>query len=205
MFDPTNRHDFLRIATLFEGSLIVAAAGLGVWFGIHPMERLTLTAAGFIRGCVATLPMFALFAVTYRWPMGPLRRIKQTLLETLGPSLAVCRWHELMLLAAVAGISEELLFRGVLQIRLGLFGSNLLFGIAHSVSPMYVVLAGGMGLYLGWLFQATGNLLAPIVAHALYDFLAFLVVARDCRRRGTLGHPPADSTLPDETTPASGG
>jgi membrane protease YdiL (CAAX protease family) len=35
-----------------------------------------------------------------------------------------------------------------------------------------------MGLYLGILFQLTGNLLAPVVAHATYDFVALLWVSR---------------------------
>ena len=49
---------------------------------------------------------------------------------------------------------------------------------------LYALLAGAVGACLGWLLDATGNLLAPIVTHGLYDFLAFLVVARDCRRSG---------------------
>lgn len=182
MIDLNNRYEFLGVAILFEGSLIGIAAGLGRWFEIDPWAKLHWSVPGLAWGVGATLPMFLLFAVSYRWPIGPVRRIKRLLAETLGPSLAVCRWYDLLLLAAVAGIGEELLFRGVLQPRLGLAGSNILFGVAHSISPLYALLAGVMGAYLGWLFEGTNNLLAPIVTHALYDFLAFLIVARDCRR-----------------------
>jgi membrane protease YdiL (CAAX protease family) len=35
-----------------------------------------------------------------------------------------------------------------------------------------------MGLYLGTLFVITGNLFAPIVAHAAYDFVALVWLAR---------------------------
>ena len=28
-----------------------------------------------------------------------------------------------------------------------------------------------MGFYLGWLYQATGNLLVPIMVHFLYDWV----------------------------------
>jgi membrane protease YdiL (CAAX protease family) len=59
--------------------------------------------------------------------------------------------------------------------------SNVIFGLAHFVTPTYALLAGILGGYLGWLFTVSGNLLAPIIAHGLYDFLAFLVVARECR------------------------
>jgi membrane protease YdiL (CAAX protease family) len=182
MFDLTNRYEFLGVAILFEGSLIGVAGLLGRWFGVDPLERLAPSLSSIGWGTVATVPMLLFFLVCYRWPVGPFRRIKQLLVETLGQSLAACRWYDLLLLACVAGLGEELLFRGVLQPHLGLAGSNILFGVAHSVSPTYALLAGGIGVYLGWLFKATGNLLAPIVTHGLYDFLAFLVVARDFRR-----------------------
>jgi len=181
MFDPTKRYDFLGMAVLFEGSLVAIAALLGRWCSIEPLERFEWSWSAFGQGVAATVPMFVLFLVGYRWPVGGLRRIKQLLAETLGPSLAVCRWYDLLLLAGVAGIGEEVLFRGVLQPWLGMLWSNVLFGLAHSVSPLYALLAAGMGAYLGWLLEATGDILAPIVCHALYDFLAFLVVARDHR------------------------
>ena len=40
---------------------------------------------------------------------------------------------------------------------------------------------------------ATGNVLSPMVAHGLYDFLAFLVVAREYRRRAASQPPPVPS------------
>jgi len=186
MIDLANRREFLGVAILFEGSLILVAGAAGRWFGIDPLERLSWGTRGVAWGAAAALPMFLLFAISYRWSFGPFRRIKRLLVETLGPPLAACRWYDLVLLAAVVGISEELLFRGVLQPRFGLLMSNVVFGVAHSISPFYALVAGVMGLYLGRLFELSGNLLAPIVAHGLYDFLAFVVVAWDYRRRKSL-------------------
>ena len=108
-------------------------------------------------------------------------QIKQFLSEALGPSLVACRWYDLLLVAAVAGLSEELLFRGVLHPLMGPIWSNVLFGLVHFITPAYAMLAGILGGYLGWLFQASENILAPIIAHGLYDFLAFLAVAREFR------------------------
>ena len=50
--------------------------------------------------------------------------------------------------------------------------------MAHWVSTTYAVVAGIVGLYLGSLYLITQNLLAPVVTHALYDFVALLVLAR---------------------------
>jgi CAAX protease family protein len=52
------------------------------------------------------------------------------------------------------------------------------FGLAHWISTAYAVVAAIVGLYLGALYLFADNLLAPIVTHALYDFVALLVLAR---------------------------
>jgi len=84
------------------------------------------------------------------------------------------------LVAALAGVGEEALFRGVVQTALldrlpawaAVAATAALFGLAHFLSLTYALLASLVGAYLGWLHLATGNLLAPILAHALYDFVA---------------------------------
>ena len=56
--------------------------------------------------------------------------------------------------------------------------ASVLFGVLHAMTVVYAVLAVLAGLYLGWLWQATGNLLVPVVCHALSDFLVLLVLLR---------------------------
>ena len=98
------------------------------------------------------------------------------------------------MLATVAGIGEELLFRGLIQNALArlipspasLLATSILFGLAHFVTSTYALIAGLMGLYLGGLFLLQGSLVAPIVTHAVYDFFALLLVAR----RYTIAQPP---------------
>ena len=192
MLDLTKRYGFVIVAVAFETSLIAFAAALAWWFQIDSLSTLSFDFRGALWGVAGTGPMIALFLAGSRFPVGPLRTIKELLLELLGPSLAACRWYDLLLVATVAGFSEELLFRGVLQPLLGLIWSNVLFGLAHAVTVSYAVLAGLIGGYLGWMLSASGNLLAPIIAHALYDFLAFLAVAREWRQSaaGSLQDPP---------------
>jgi len=50
--------------------------------------------------------------------------------------------------------------------------ASLLFGVVHWLTGLYALLAGMVGLYLGGLYLLTGNLLVPIVVHALYDIVA---------------------------------
>ena len=48
----------------------------------------------------------------------------------------------------------------------------------HWSTPLYFLLATITGIYLGWLYWATGSLVAPVLAHALYDFIALVVIVR---------------------------
>jgi len=148
-------------------------------------------------GIAAALPMFVLFILAHRFAFGPFKQIRRFLIEALGPSLAACRWYDLILLAGLAGITEEVLFRGLLQIWIeravgsptaGLVAASILFGLVHLITPTYGLFAGIMGLYLGYLLDASGqrNLLVPVITHAVYDYLAFLVVLQTYHRQQAL-------------------
>lgn len=47
--------------------------------------------------------------------------------------------------------------------------SSILFGFVHPMTKLYIFVTGLMGFYFGALLLLSGNLLIPIVAHALYD------------------------------------
>jgi membrane protease YdiL (CAAX protease family) len=175
------------LAVLFEGSLAPLAVFLGWVLGQPALEGFAWRAEDAAIGAVATLPMLALFWLVERWPLGPLRTIRRFFEEEARPILAACTWPDLALIAVAAGVGEEMLFRGVFQGLLGrwlgrwagLGAASLLFGLLHPISPAYIVLAMLMGAYLGWLWIWSGNLLTVIVAHALYDFFALLLLLRE--------------------------
>ncbi|MEX1230303.1 MAG: type II CAAX endopeptidase family protein [Planctomycetaceae bacterium] len=186
------RSFFLNMAAVFEGGLLLVALFLGWLMGINPIQYLYADAEAVGWGLLATVPMLILFAISFRYPVGSMRTIKKILIDTLGAPLAACRWYDLSLLGILAGVTEEVLFRGFLQIWFergglwtGLICANVIFGLAHFVTPMYAVLAGLMGLYFSWIFawQEPRNLLIPITTHAVYDFIAFWAVAVEYRRQ----------------------
>lgn len=187
---------FFKMAVWFEGGLVGVAFALGWLVGVNPVTDLKIEASAFVWGIVGTLPLILLLVLFDRYPIGSLYPIKRLLIDVLGPCLNICRLHELLFIALLAGISEELLFRGLLQPWLeGLWGvpvalilSNLLFGLAHAVTTMYAVLAGVIGIYLA-VFLDIGeerNLLIPILIHSIYDFLAFLMVVQLYRKENAM-------------------
>lgn len=181
------------LATLFEGGLAVVAFALGALFAIDPVASLAPTLEATVLGILGSLPLYMLFLLSER--MGATREIRRLLIDKLGPLLALCNVAELAYLGLWAGLTEEILFRGFLQPWLeqrwgwlgGLVFSNLIFALVHWITPVYALLAGLCGLYLGLMLDmgAERNLLSPILIHGLYDCLAFIAVAQAWREQQT--------------------
>lgn len=196
---PLDRERFLRLVIPFEAGLVPVAVGLAWLLGESLVDSLRQPGTGLFWGIAATVPPLICLVVIRAIPLRSLRRVGEFLNGVLGPALARCTLPELALVALLAGVGEELLFRGALQPILGLPLTSVLFAFAHFITPTYALLTGLMGLYLGWLAQAWGTLWVPIVTHALYDFVAFLVVIRDVRQQaaGHLSDRFPHSDLPD--------
>ena len=77
-----------------------------------------------------------------------------------------------------AGVEGKALKAGLEALRKLKKGRPPLFGLMHFITPTYAVLATLMGAYLGLVWQWTGNLLAVVLMHALYDFLVLLYLLR---------------------------
>ena len=171
--------------------MILVAIVLGWIADIDPFENLHFSESAIAYGVIGTVPLFLLFLTMEQIQLESVVKIRSLLLETLGPGLHRYHWTDLLVLAAIAGISEEILFRGVIQpwmesswgMTAGLIGSNIIFGLVHAVTPLYAVLAALVGIYLGLSLDYGGdrNLLTPMIIHGLYDFLAFVTLMRAYR------------------------
>lgn len=79
----------------------------------------------------------------------------------------------IVLIAGFSSLGEELLFRGLLQPWLGLVLAAVLFGIVHQVPGasrwVWVGWATVVGLALGAIYELTGSLLGPLLAHAIIN------------------------------------
>jgi membrane protease YdiL (CAAX protease family) len=89
-------------------------------------------------------------------------------------------WADLIWLGLLPGLSEELLFRGVMLPALGLnltavIISSILFGVLHLSGVgqwPYVVWATIVGFALGYCALVTGNLVVPVVAHIITNLVS---------------------------------
>jgi len=185
-------HSFFNSACFFEAALIPLAILLG-WIGsINPFANIFFTETALANGVIGTIPLILIFLAFEQIQAKSVGNIRRLLLETLGPGLLDRHWTDLLILALIAGIAEELLFRGVIQpwieqfwgVTAGLVISNFIFGLVHAVTPLYALLAGIVGMYLGLSlnYGTEKNLLVPIIIHGLYDFLAFFALIRMYRK-----------------------
>ena len=109
------------------------------------------------------------------------RMFEQTQLELIRSVLesGLGVWFNLVALALVPGICEEVLFRGYAQRQFerasgpigGILLSGILFGLYH-LRPSQVLPLAMLGLYLAYLTWRTGSLWPAILVHALHNGLA---------------------------------
>ena len=178
------KNSAFAMGVLFEAGLGLLGVGFAWLVGISLQERLQPSQASVVRGLLAALPMFVMLAyiMLSRWPcMAEIRQHVETLTRAL---FAEANIAEVALMSLAAGVGEELLFRGALQPWIASWTTpwialavvSLMFGLAHAVSDAYFYIATAIGAYWGWLAMAYDDLVAPLVAHAVYDFIAILVV-----------------------------
>lgn len=185
MPDATAR--LLPLAVVGEGGLAIAG-GLWLYAGGH-----TVTLGAFWPAVAAGAAAAAGLWLIQWWlqtraprafGVQALRDLQRTVFEPLFAPLSTA---EMVAISALAGVGEEIFFRGALQASVGWPIAAVAFGVCHLgvsgrgwVLGVWATLAGAV---LAWLAIATGGLLAPILAHAGYDLAALLWIRRQARGR----------------------
>src|SRR5262249_21846992 len=112
---PSQRQTVIALAVVVEGGMILLAWLLGWLFNQPPLKRVAWDGGDAVVGVLAPLPPLLLVLLVLRWPVGPLRRIKRFSEEVVRPLLAPCTLVDLLGISVLAGLGEEMLFRGVFQ------------------------------------------------------------------------------------------
>lgn len=174
--DPLSR---IELLVAMAATAIVLLLVARVWLLFETFRfPVLLTWQAVALGAAVGLGVSATSALVYRlWPTYQ-KSADVYLAFVLAPlALSDCVWIGLL-----PGMSEELLFRGVMLPAIGLnttglVVSSLCFGILHMSGRRqwpYAIWASVVGLLLGGCVLATGNLLVPIVAHVVTNFVSSL-------------------------------
>ena len=113
--DHPKREVVIIFAVFFEGGLAPLSLLLGWLLGHPPLAAFRLEPRSTpLWGVVATVPLIVLFLAILRWPFGPLARVKHFCENEVEPLLEESSWSDIGLISLSVGVSEEMLFRGVI-------------------------------------------------------------------------------------------
>ncbi len=155
--------------------LVLALAGC-LWIGLarHGPIPLSLFVArhGWWRdlgvGIGGGLALWGIWRLARRF-LPASRDLEDRLAGLLGPVTT----SEAIALALLSGFAEELFFRGAVQATVGWIPAALLFALLHTgpgrAFRLWTAFALVAGFLLGWIMLWRGNLLAPVMAHALVN------------------------------------
>ena len=176
--EPLTRTQVL-VAMGVTAIILLVIAKLWLQFGSVSLLPVKWIGRDLLKGFAIGLAITAGSTIVYRlWP--GYRRSADVYLEVV---LKPLFWPDLIWLGLLPGLSEELLFRGVMLSALGLNVTGLIissfcFGILHLGGMQqwpYAVWATAVGLLLGYSVLDTGNLLVPIVAHVCTNLISSCV------------------------------
>lgn len=108
------------------------------------------------------------------------------LLLTLHSFFKRFTWFQILVVSLLAGVGEELLIRAVLQSYLiekispvwGIVCASIVFGALHFMTKTYVLLTFFLGLLFGLSFYYSGSVVLVMVAHTVYDVIAFAMIVK---------------------------
>jgi hypothetical protein len=174
---PLSRNQVL-IAMGFTAIVLLIISKVWLYFGQMQLLPVTFTWGDGLIGMMLGLSITGISSLIYRFSE-QYRRSANLYLDVVLKPLII---PDLLWLGLLPGLSEELLFRGVMFPSFGLdwFGliiSALCFGSLHMTDWQqwsYGVWATIVGIILGLSLLLTGNLLVPIVAHIIANFISGL-------------------------------
>ena len=180
---------FVRFAGIFYGALVVAAALWSALRGrdLHFVGDSLVTS--LILGALTAATTISLGLLVYR-----LLPVLREIAEEIAPRLLDGADRSgLVLVSIFSGVGEETFFRGAVQPEFGLVVASLVFGLVH-IGPdrrylVWTAWAFLAGLMFGALYEVTGGLLAPILAHSAHNAATLLLWRRSRERAKEKIHP----------------
>ncbi|MGR3294014.1 MAG: lysostaphin resistance A-like protein [Candidatus Scalindua sp.] len=174
---PFSRHKLLILTALAEGVVLIVALLIAWYFGIKLFPLSQKIFYDIVIGTLGALIPLALFVFLLSEKANNiplLGSLKKTITNDIRVIFSDCKLIDLCFISVCAGFAEELLFRGVIQVKLGIISASIIFGLLHFITPTYCIIATIMGFYLGFLFQYYESILIPIQLHFVYDLGALI-------------------------------
>lgn len=169
----------------FQGGIVVVAFAAMLLFGIKIDSGGMTTVAAVIWGTLGGVGTYIVLLALTRVDAFFPGQLQQHVSE-LRAFACSFSYPMIVALSALAGVGEELLFRGVIQGGLSgvltqpvaILVAALLFGAVHYLSSIYFLIATLLGVVLGVAYAVSGSILVVMVWHGVYDLTAMVCLRR---------------------------
>lgn len=172
--------DRLLLVNLYitQGLALMAALLVMAFERLNPLELLRMP--GDWQGMLLTGMAFALAVLAADFMLA--RWVPEELADDGGVNERLFGnrsfWH-IALMSAVVAFCEELLFRGAVQHAWGPYWTSIFFAAIHVRYLRSAVMTGlvfGISYGLGWIYDVSGTIWCPILAHFLIDFIMGMII-----------------------------
>ncbi len=121
------------------------------------------------------------------------REYRQVVFEVRSLLIQPIGYGDILVLALLSGVIEELFFRGFLQNEIGVILASIIFGLLHTGFSRrylpYTLWALTAGLILGYSYLLTQAIIVPIVAHILNNLVSGILFKKYCPPEASASHP----------------
>lgn len=172
-----------------QGFFLLLGVGLALWLDLWPASFFAINLRSLTIGF--GLPIVLVLSAMLLLQLAPvvmhkLDQASVSLWRRVGIDFTLAN---ILLLSLSAGIAEEVLFRGALQLIASRFAPvllaivlvSVLFGLLHAISREYVLFAAAVSVIFSLVFHYSGSLAGVIIAHTVYDVWALKRIAQLCR------------------------
>lgn len=182
-----NNHGIASFRLVLISQLIIVLLGsLAMWTLAVPIPPgFGSWHSSLLLGILLALLTFVAFFVIYRVG-GMFANTLLADLQKVSDLFIGYSWWRIAVVATLAGVGEELLFRGFLQVWLGQYMSigwaillaSIVFGLLHYLSHAYFICTLLMSIIFGIVYFWTDNLLMLVVWHGVYDFIVLGILIK---------------------------
>ncbi|GIW21028.1 MAG: abortive infection protein [Candidatus Sericytochromatia bacterium] len=174
-----NRKEIFKIL-VYQELFLILLSFLWIYFKYDfidinniPLSNIRISLYSFLYGILLStilLAISSLIIFTYE----PLKNNIKTINELI---ISKLNYLDILIIAILSGIAEELLFRGLLQEKIGIILSNLIFSLLHILNKdflVYSLLTFVAGNILGNVYFYTNDLSIVIIAHIFNNLVAMI-------------------------------